>query len=127
MKSLYKNPINRSAFGLSDHITFELYPLDRCEHPNANGRVLSKELRETKKIAVSQYLREVDILSLVQNKDLCEEKTQVLENVIITGLDGIMPFKSKKVASNEPPWVSFPQNANSASPASPGQREYDRL
>lgn len=53
-----------------------------------------------------QYLREVDILSLVQNKDLCEEKTQVLENVVITGLDGIMPFKSKKVASNEPPWVN---------------------
>ena len=103
MKSFYKN---RPAFGLSDHITVELYPLDRCEHPNANGRVLSRDLRETKKIAVSQYLREVDILPLVQNKDLCEEKTQELENVIITGLDGIMPFKSKKVASNEPPWVN---------------------
>lgn len=106
MKSFYKNPINRPAFGLSDHITVELYPLDRCEHPNANGRVLSRDLRETKKIAMRQYLSEVDILSLVQNKDLCEEKTQVLENVVITGLDGIMPFKSKKVASNEPPWVN---------------------
>ena len=106
MKSFYKDPINRPAFGLSDHITVELHPLERCEHPNGNRRVMSRDLRETKKIAVSQYLREVDILSLVQDKDLCEEKTQVLEKVIITGLDGIMPFKSKKVASNEPPWVN---------------------
>ncbi|XP_068737227.1 uncharacterized protein [Montipora capricornis] len=106
MKSFYKDPINRPAFGLSDHITVELHPLERCEHPNGNQRVMSRDLRETKKIAVSQYLREVDNLSLVQDKDLCEEKTQVLEMVIISVLDGIMPFKSKKVASNEPPWVN---------------------
>lgn len=74
MKSFYKDPINRPAFGHSDLITFELYPLDR-EHPNANRRMMSRDLRETKKIAVSQYLREVDILSLVQDKHLCEEKT----------------------------------------------------
>lgn len=55
VKLFYKNPINRPAFG--HHITVELYPLDRCEHPNANGRVMSRELREIKKVAVSQYLR----------------------------------------------------------------------
>ena len=105
----------------SDHITVELHPLERCEHPNANRRVMSRDLRETKKIAVSQYLREVDILSLVQDKDLCEEKTQVLENVIITGLDEFMPFKSKKVASNEPlsERFVFPRTLSTSAVCSP--------
>lgn len=55
MKSFYKNPINRPAFGLSHHITFELYPLDRCEHPNANGeccQVNSEKLKRSPRVSI---------------------------------------------------------------------------
>ena len=34
------------------------------------------------------------------------EKTEILEKVITTGLDVIMPLKPKTVVANEAPWVN---------------------
>ena len=43
---------------------------------------------------------------LVENNDSCEEKSNTLETVIKTGMDILLPLKSKKVPANEPPWVN---------------------
>ena len=40
------------------------------------------------------------------NDDSCEEKSNTLETVIKTGMDILLPLKSKKVPANESPWVN---------------------
>ena len=97
-KQKQKTKKKQKTYSHVDHNTVELHSLDSCEHPNANRRVMWRDLIETKKIALSQYLREAEFFFLVK----------VLENVIITSLERIMPFKSKKAAFNEPPWVNVP-------------------
>ena len=53
-----------------------------------------------------KYLEEVNLDLLVGNNDSCEEKSNTLETVIKTGMDILLPLKSKRVPTNEPPWVN---------------------
>jgi hypothetical protein len=53
-----------------------------------------------------KYLDEVDLNQLVATTDSCEEKTKTLEMIIKTGMDILLPLKSKKVIVNEPPWIN---------------------
>ena len=52
------------------------------------------------------YLDEVDLGRLVGCKESCEEKTLALETIIKTGLDFVLPLKSKTIIANELPWIS---------------------
>ena len=52
------------------------------------------------------YLDEVDLGRLVGCKESFEEKTLALETIIKTGLDFVLPLKSKTIIANEPPWIS---------------------
>ena len=53
-----------------------------------------------------KYLEEVNLDLLVGNQDSCEEKSNTLKTVIKTGMDILLPLKSKKVPANERPWIN---------------------
>ena len=38
--------------------------------------------------------------------DSCERKTLLFEQIIKTGLDHVMPMRTRKVHSTEPPWIT---------------------
>ena len=52
------------------------------------------------------YLEEVDVPALLDTVYSCEEKVSLLEELIKTGLDTVLPLRSKTVQLNEPPWVN---------------------
>ena len=93
MKCYFKDSIKRPGFGLSDHATIERQPQARCTRPKAKKCILSRDLKATKKIAMSSYLKKISIFESVMRGYSCEEKTKILEKIIITGLNTIMPFK----------------------------------
>ena len=52
------------------------------------------------------YLKEVEVPALLDTVYFCEGKVSLLEEVIKTGLDSVLPLRSKTVQLNEPPWVN---------------------
>lgn len=55
---------------------------------------------------MSLYLDLVDVEALVKDKVSCEEKLDIIEKVIGTEINEIMPLKPQTVVANEVPWVN---------------------
>ncbi|XP_068726169.1 uncharacterized protein [Montipora capricornis] len=63
-------------------------------------------MRPSKRLAMRSYLESVDLDSILNSVDSCEGKTSLLEQIIKTGLDHVMPMRTRKVHSTEPPWIT---------------------
>ena len=100
------SPIQRPSFGLSDHFSVELHPLERSKQPNAKITVKSRDLRTSNRLAMRTYLEEVDVNTLLDSKNTCEEKVEMLETIVKTSMDILAPKKAKTIHSNEPPWMN---------------------
>ena len=106
LSAFYDVPKKLPPFGLSDHDTVEVQPLARRDDPRNKILLKSRDLRTTNRLAMRTYLDEVDLGRLVGCKESCEGKTLALETIIKTGLDFVLPLKSKTIIANEPPWIS---------------------
>ena len=57
--------------------------------------------------AISSYLMQVeDVTLLISMVESCEEKTSLLQSIILTGLDLVAPIKTKTIHITEPPWIN---------------------
>ncbi|XP_068750901.1 uncharacterized protein [Montipora capricornis] len=63
-------------------------------------------MRPGKRLAMRPYLESVDLDSIHNSVDSCEGKTSLLEQISKTGLDHVMPMRTRKVHSTEPPWMT---------------------
>jgi hypothetical protein len=106
LQNYYDVPERRPAFGLSDHISVEVMPKLRSMLPISRYKIKSRDLRPSNRKATGLYLKNVDISPLISNAPSCSEKAAILETVIKTDLDTIVPFKSKTIYANEPPWIN---------------------
>ena len=52
------------------------------------------------------YLESVDLDTILNSADSCEDKTSLLEQIIKNGLGHVMPMCTHKVHSTEPPWIT---------------------
>jgi len=52
------------------------------------------------------FLELVDVAAKIAAEESCERKVSMLQTIFQTGLDIILPLKSKTVYPNEPPWIS---------------------
>ena len=52
------------------------------------------------------YLYEVDVTAMIGAMNTCEETVLMLQNIIKTGLDFVLPMKRKTVHATEPPWIN---------------------
>ena len=52
------------------------------------------------------YLYEVDVTAMIGAINTCEEKVLMLQNIIKTGLDFVLPMKPKTVHPTGPPWIN---------------------
>lgn len=66
---------------------------------------MSRDLRPTKRLAACTYLEEVDIQSWIESGRTCEDKVKILENIVNTGINFLLPLK-KTIHLNEPAWVN---------------------
>ena len=107
LKCFYAPPIKRRPpFGLSDHASIEVQPLDRSKRPKVKVFVKTRDLCQSKRLAIRSYLEQVDINALVDSKSTCKGKIEMLESIVKVGMDNILPLKSKSILTNDPPWIN---------------------
>ena len=106
LEDYYAPPIKRSALGLSDHSSVEVQPKQRVSTSRSKQTVISRDLRPSNRHAMRLYLEQVDVAAKIAAEESCERKVSMLQTIIQTGLDIILPLKSKTVYPNEPPWIN---------------------
>jgi len=63
-------------------------------------------MHPSKRLAMRTYLESVDLYTKLNSANSCENKTSLLEQIIKTGLDHVMPLRTRRVHSTEPPWIT---------------------
>ena len=65
----------------------------RMQERPVKSMTKSKDMRTSKRYAMTSYLQNVNVLNLINSVQSCEEKTSVLEDNIRFSLDAIMPLE----------------------------------
>ena len=69
--------------------------------------IMSRDLRPSKRYAKRTYLENADISKMINDAvDSCEEKITTLETIVRTGLDYVLPLKTKTVFTIERTWIT---------------------
>ena len=107
LQDYYDTPVERPAFGLSDHSSVEVQPKQRVKTSQTIQTVISRDLRPSNRVAMQTYLYEVDVTAaMIRAMTTCKGKVSMLQTIIKTGLDSILPMKPKIVHRTEPPWIN---------------------
>ena len=106
LQEFYNTPVKRPNFGVSDHATADVQPKDRVQLPAARFTVQKRDLRPNSRLAIRSYLKEVNVSTLLDTTDTCADKVSLFETIVKTGLDFILPMRSKTIHTNEPPWIT---------------------
>ncbi|KAK2552410.1 hypothetical protein P5673_026492 [Acropora cervicornis] len=96
----------RPPFGLSDHTSIELQPKKKAHVKQPTITIKGRDLRPSKRQAMGNYLDAVNVCTMTCTLETCAEKVSLLELIITTGFDHILPIQSRKVHSTEPPWIT---------------------
>ena len=102
----YNRPVERLAFGLSDHCSIEVKPKLRSKNSENKCNTRSRDLRPSNRVAIRSYLEKLDIPVLISSVKSCAEKTEMLRTIVQTGHDFVAPVKTKKTYTTEPPWIN---------------------
>ena len=103
----YDQPGRYALFGLSDHVCVILNPKVCSLLPKVQKKVIIKrDLRPSFRSAIRKYLKLLDIASALDQVRSCAEKTALLESIVKTSLNYIMPLHKSTVKSSEPPWMT---------------------
>ena len=75
---------------------------------NINNKkvTMRRDLRTSNKAALGRYLTQINWPLLFTPLVSCEEKWQVFQDVIHSGLDTIMPAKPVKICTADAPWMN---------------------
>ena len=106
LKQFYKDPIQLSPHGLSDHMSVEIQPKNRSQLPDQCRTIKSRDLRPSNRLALRSYLEAVDVNAHTNTVNFCAEKVAILESIVQVGLDYVLPLRSKTIYPGEPPWVN---------------------
>ena len=106
LEDYYAPPIKRSALGLSDDSSVEVQPKQRVSTSQLKQTVISRDLRSSNRHAMQLYLEQVDVAAKIAAEESCERKVSMLQTILQTGLDIILPLKSKTIYPNQPLWIN---------------------
>ena len=97
LNKFYQAPTKDPPFGLSDHYTVSITPGNRKKSYNAKRvvRVRVRDKRPISRQALGRFLSNIDWLVLENVEDI-NEKYAFFNNIIIMGMDIIMPAKTIK-------------------------------
>ena len=102
LDKFHDSPRKLPPFGLSDHDSVFVPPLARSQVPNPTYRTKPRDLRPTKRLALTRYLEEVNVNQLVNNQISCDDKAKTFEMIISTGLEAIALTTEKVIITSEP-------------------------
>ena len=106
MHEYYSPPQAYPPFGLSDHNVVVATPMDGKRNINNKKVTMRRDLRTNNKAALGRYLTQINWPLLFTPLVSCEEKWQVFQDVIHSGLDTIMPAKPVKICTADVPWMN---------------------
>ena len=106
MHEYCSSPQAYSPFGLSDHNVVVATPMDGKRNINSKKVTMRRDLRTSNKAALGRYLTQINRPLLFTPLVSCEEKWQVFQDVIHSGLDTIMPVKPVKICTADVPWMN---------------------
>jgi hypothetical protein len=106
LKKYYQPPVKLPPFGLSDHFTVLAEPKIRGDNQLNKKTKHSRDLRPSRRAAMSAFINEID-WSILDHYHSCEEKWACFESIINTGMEILLPVKSIKLCNNEPPWMNY--------------------
>ena len=91
-----------------DHVSIVIQPRSRSKVPKATFKIKSRDTRPvpSKRFAFRKYLEQVNIQSLLDEKESCDDQVTTFESIIKYGLDTLLPVRSKIKFANDPPWIS---------------------
>ena len=93
-------------FGLSDHNVVLLHPKVRSRQEGPSRKVITKrDTRISRKLELGRYLNSIN-WSTFDSLENCEDKLELMTNLIINGLNHIMPIERVKAHVNDCPWVT---------------------
>ncbi|XP_068707894.1 uncharacterized protein [Montipora foliosa] len=93
-------------FGLSDHNVVLLPPTSRPSRDTSSRRTMTRrDTRPSRKLELGRFLSSIDWSVLNSSAD-CNNKLRLFSDLVKTGLDIIMPFKSFRLHVNDAPWVT---------------------
>ena len=94
-------------FGLSDHNVVLLHPKVRSRQEGPSRKVITKrDTRISRKLELGRYLNSIN-WSIFDSLENCEDKLELMTNLIINGLNHIMPIERVKVHVNDCPWITL--------------------
>ena len=105
LENYYTPPNKSSALGLYDHSSVEVQPKQRVSTTRSKQKVkvISRDLRPKHRHAMRSCLEQDDVAAKITGEESSERKVLMLQTILQTGLDIILPLKSKTVYPNEPP------------------------
>ena len=106
MHECYSSPHAYPPFRLSDHNVVVATAMDGKCNINNKKVTMRRDLRTSNKVALGRYLMQIKWPLLFTPLVSCEEKWQVFQDVILSGLDTIMPAKSVKICTADVPWMN---------------------
>ena len=93
-------------FGLSDHNVVLLHPKVRSRQEDPSRKVITKwDTRISRKLELGRYVNSIN-WSIFDSLENCEDKLELMTNLIINGLNHIMPIERVKVHVNDCLWIT---------------------
>ena len=102
----YCSPESLTPFGLSDHNTLIVQPLNKTHTSNKKIIRIKHDYRPSRRAEFSRYLCSIDWSSINSDQNSCEEMRKFFYDVIFAGLDLLMPIKEIKVSTTDAPWMN---------------------
>ena len=106
MHEYYSPPQVCPPFGLSDHYAVVATPKDGKRNINSKTFAMRRYLRTSNKAALGRYLTQINWHLLFTRVVSCEEKWQVFQDVIHSGLDSIIPAEPVKICTADVRWMN---------------------
>ena len=101
LHSQYREPRAFPPFGQSDHSI----PRIRGKGGNLTKCIVKRDVRASRKAELGRYLSSMDWPLLFASLNTCEEGGHAFRQVIITGLDIIMPVKRVRFNTKDASWM----------------------
>ena len=103
----YNTPQKLPPFGLSDHFTVALEPLNRPKQRKTTSRITVRRKNPSSVCKLGTFLNSINWDRLMQDHPTSEQKLQAFSDTVKYGLDNFMPQKSIRVCNQEPPWMTI--------------------
>ena len=102
----YCSPESLPPFGLSDHNTLIVQPLNKTHTSNKTIIRMKRDHRPSRRAEFGRYLCSIDWSSINSDQNSCERMWKFFYDVIFAGLDFLMPIKEIKVSTTDAPWMN---------------------